>query len=324
MRSRPEYFGKDGAGKDDAGVENMQIFQIISFILLCFLFSLLPAYAAEVSLEKVLPSPACAPGWVMDEKVTLYNKDTLFDRIDGEAELYFPYGFEMLASARYASKQNPQIAVDADIYKMGSLLDAFGMYANYRRKDDADIKIGAEGTVSPSQLFFYQGRYLVRLQVTGATSLGQDVLLACARSITHNLPAETKRPKELEALMMPSVVQKSERYIAQSLLGYDFFRRGLMADTVLKGEEAQVFVVLEDSQDAARKALEQYRENVKTSGKDVRVTETQGRISLKAVDSLYGNVLVTQVGRHLVGAIRFKNTSLAEQLVDQIRKRLGN
>lgn len=302
----------------------MKITRIIPFILLCFLCSPLPVSAAEVSLEKVLPSPACAPGWVMDEKVTLYNKDTLFDRIDGEAELYFPYGFEMLATARYASKQNPRIAMDADIYKMGSLLDAYGMYANYRRRDDTDIKIGAEGSVSSSQLFFYQGRYLVRLQVTGATSLGQDVFLACARAITQNLPADTNRPKELEMLMIPAVVRKSERYIAQSLLGYDFFRRGLIADAVLKGEKSQVFVVLEDSQDAARKALEQYRENVKTSGKDMRVTETQGRISLKAVDSLYGNVLVTQVGRHLVGAIRFKNASLAEQLVGQIRKRLGN
>jgi hypothetical protein len=292
--------------------------------LLCSFFVTLQVDAADVSLEKVLPTPACAPGWVMDEKVTLYNKDTLFDRINGEAELYFPYGFEMLASARYASKQNPQIAVDADVYKMGSLLDAFGMYANYRRKDDADIKIGAEGTVSSSQLFFYQGRYLVRLQVTGTTSLGQDIFLACAQAITQNLPAGINRPKELDALMIRAVVRKSERYIAQSLLGYDFFRRGLIADAVLKGEESQVFVVLEDSQDAARKALEQYQENVKTSGKDVRVSETQGRTSLKAVDSLYGNVLVTQVGRNLVGAIRFKNAALAEQLVDQIRKQLGN
>ena len=302
----------------------MHMTRSILFIFLCSLFTAVPSGAVYVSLEKVLPSPACVLGWIMDEKVMLFNKDTLFDRIDGEAELYFPYGFEMLASARYASKQDPQIAVDADVYKMGSLLDAFGMYANYRRKDDAEIKVGADGTVSSSQLFFYQGRYLVRLQVTGTTNLDQNVFLACARAITQNLPPNTDRPKELEMVMIPAVIQKSVRYIAQSLLGYDFFRRGLIADAILKGEEMQVFVVLEDSRDAALKAFEKYSENLKASGIDARVIRTHGHISLKAVDPLYGNIFVEHVGHYLIGGVRFKNAFAAEQLVDQIRKRLGD
>jgi len=294
----------------------------ILFIFLSFLFTSVSSGAAEVSMEKVLPTPECAPGWIVDDKVALFNKETLFERIDGEAELYFPYGFEMLAAARYASKKNPQIAVDADIYQLGSLLDAFGMYANYRRKDDAEIKVGADGTISSSQLFFYQGRFLVRLQATGTTNLDQNVFLACARAITQNLPTNVNRPKELEMVMIPAVMQKSVRYIAQSLLGYDFFRRGFIADAVLKGEEMQVFIVLEDSRDASRKAFEQYSENLKTSGIDVHVIETDGQISLNAVDPLYGNVFVEQVGRYLIGSVRFKNTSAAKQLVDQIRKRI--
>ena len=297
---------------------------IIPFLLFCSFFLTMPAGALEFSPGGILPSPACAPGWIIDDKVVLYNKDTLFDRIDGEAELYFPYGFETLASARYASKQNPEIAVDADVYKMGSLLDAFGMYANYRRKNDAEIKIGAEGTLSLSQLFFYQGRYFVRLQVTGATSLDQDVFLSCAQAITKNLPTNTGRPKELEILMIPAVVEKSERYIAQSLLGYDFFRRGIIADAVLKGEEMQVFVVIEDSPNAVQRAFEHYSESLRTSGKEVRVIETHDKVSLNAVDPLYGNVFVERVGRYLIGSIRFKNAVVAEQLVDQIKKRLTN
>jgi hypothetical protein len=296
--------------------------RILSFLFFCTFIVSISSNAVDVPLEKVLPSSACAHGWVMDGKVTLYNKDTLFERINGEAELYFPYGFEMLASARYANAKNPQIAMDADVYKMGSLLDAFGMYTNYRRRDDADIKIGAEGTRSSSQLFFYQDRYLVRIQVTGATDLVQGVFLACAKAITKNLPSNTKKPKELEALNIPALVQKSERYIAQSLLGYDFFRKGLIADAALKGEEAQVFVVLEDSPATARKVFEQYRETLKTSGTGLRVTETQGLISLKAIDPLYGNVLVEQHGRHVIGVIKYKNYATAEQLAEQVRNRL--
>jgi uncharacterized protein DUF6599 len=291
-------------------------------IIIITLFTSLPAAQAQSGMEKFLPAPSCTEGWSMDGKVTLYDKDTLSDRIDGEAELYFPYGFTVLAYGRYESKKNPNIAIDADVYAMGSLLDAFGMFANYRKKDSIDIVVGAEGIVSPSQVFFYQDKYFVRLQVTGAASMGQDVLLACARAIAKNLPQSVAKPKELDAFSVAGVVKKSERYLAQSLLGYDFFRRGIMADAIVEGETVQIFIVFEDSREVARKAFDQYRSYLKTSNKDIPVADMPDRISLKAVDPLYGNVFVEQAGQYVFGVVRAKDSSLAIPLVEQLRKRL--
>jgi hypothetical protein len=296
-------------------------------VLIAFLFSLIASNPGQVAVypaEKALPMQACAEGWVMDGKVTLYDKDGLFDRVNGESELYFPYGFEVLAYARYENKKDRSIAVDADVYTMGSLLDAFGMFANYRRKDATEAGIGAEGMVTPSQLLFYQDRYFVRLQVTGATTVDQAVLLACAGAIAKNLPPNSGRPKELDALAVPAVVKKSERYVAQSLLGYDFFHAGLIADALLNGMVVQVFLVPERSRDAARKTFDQYRAYLKQSGNDVRVTEAQGRTLLEAIDPLYGAVLVEQAGRHLVGAVRVKDGLAARQLIEQLRARVGS
>jgi hypothetical protein len=258
----------------------------------------------------------------MEEKVALYTKDTLFERINGESELYFPYGFEVLASARYANKENPQVAMEADVYKMGSLLDAFGIYANYRRLDDGSVKIGAEGFVSPSQLLFYQDRYFVRLQASGTLDVEQEVFLSCARAVSRNLPRNLSQPKELELFMMPAVKVRSERYIAQSLLGYAFFRRGLIADAILEGEALKVFIVLEESVNAARKAFDQYREYLKTSGQEVQVTESPDKTSIAAVDPLYKNVYIEHFGRYLIGAVNFKKTSAGKQLMEQLRRRL--
>jgi hypothetical protein len=295
----------------------------ISFILLCWIVSTVPVFAAEGTIGNVLPSPACAEGWVMREKAILYDKENLFDRINGEAELYFPYGFERLAFARYQSVRKPEIAVDADVYRMRSLLDAFGIYASYRRKEDAVVDTGAGGTISPSQLFFYQDRYFVRLQATGTSTLESDVFIACARAISRNLPRNAGRPEELEAFTIPAVVPKSERYIAQSLLGYDFFRRGLIADATLDAERMQLFLVPEDSPDAAAKVFERYLSYLQASGKDVRVTGGPAPNSLDAIDPLYGNVHVEQEGRFIIGAVRAKSTSAAKQLVGELRKHVG-
>jgi hypothetical protein len=274
-------------------------------------------------MEKLLPVPACADGWVLDGKVTLYDKDSLFDRINGESELYLPYGFTALAYGRYESRKDPKIALDADVYAMGSLLDAFGMFANYRRKGAAAAAVGVEGTVSSSQLLFYQDRYLVRLQVTGTTTIDESVLLACGRSISRKLPPSTTRPKELDALAVPAVVKTGERYIASSLLGYEFFRRGLMADAVLGKDEVQVFLVLESNADAARTAFDRYHASLGTGMSGVQVTASQGRMTLEAIDPLYGAVVVQQSGRFVAGAVRIRDRLAAKQLVEQVLARAG-
>lgn len=301
----------------------MQKTYSITLIIIWLLYAPITIYAVETDIAKVLPAPACIEDWPMDGKVTLFDKDTLFDHINGESELYFPYGFEVLAFARYVNRNNPQAAFDADIYKMGSLLDAFGMYANYRRKDDMDVNVGAEGTASSSQLLFYQDRYFVRLQSSGTTNPGSDIFLACARAISQKLPQNTGRPKELEAFIAPAIERKSMRYIAQSLLGYEFFRKGIVADAVLNDEHFQVFLVLENSREAARKAFDQYGEYLKISEKNVQIAQMQPQILLKASDPLYGNVVVEQAGQFIFGAVRVKNTSGAQQLIEKLYKQIS-
>jgi hypothetical protein len=298
-------------------------YRISLLIILWMLQAPIAVCAVESDIAKALPAPACSKDWPMDGQPALFDRDTLFDHINGESELYFPYGFEMLAFARYQNINNPQAAFDADIYKMGSLLDAFGMYANYRRKNDVDVNVGAEGTASSSQLLFYQDRYFVRLQASGTSNPGPDIFLACARAISEKLPRNTGRPRELEAFMNAEIAPKSMRYIAQSLLGYDFFRKGIVADAILNDEQVQVFLVLENSSQAGRKAFDRYGEYLKTSDKNVQITRTPHRISLNARDPLYGTVVAVQAGQYIFGAVRVKDASKARQLIEKLCKRIS-
>ena len=294
------------------------------FIFLIIIMALSnPVRAADLSIKDVLPGKSFAKDWVIEEKAKLYDKDTLFDHIDGEAELYFPYGFDALATASYVNKQNPDLSIVADVYRMASVLDAFGIYSNYRKANNLWVTIGAEGFVSSSQLMFYQDRYFVRLQISGATSLPKDTFLACARAISGNLPAGSGPPKELEVMKIPALVPKSERYLAQSLLGYVFFRRGIIADAAAQDEKMQIIVIHEDTPAAARKTFDQYYSYLKTEVQGIQVTDNPTRRQVIAVDPLYGGVLVEQSGRYIIGAVRVKNTSVAKQLIEQLRGRIS-
>jgi hypothetical protein len=287
-------------------------------LILCLSISL-PVPAAEEQTAKFLPFPECVKGWAATEKIVFYNKDNLFERINGEAEIYFPFGFDLLASARYQSSVNPQIAIDADIYRMGSLLDAFGIYAGYRRADDAGAGIGADGVISSSQLLFYQDRYFVRLQATGTLEIDKNIFLVCGGAISANIALNPGKPKELDPFRMPGIEKNSERYM-KSLLGYSFLRRGIIADAKSGTEQFQVFIVFEDSGAAARNAFDQYVSYLRASGPDTMVIDTKEIISMSGIDPLYGKVFLRLSGQYLFGAVRFSNVSAAGQFIEKMLK----
>jgi hypothetical protein len=301
----------------------MKIDCLNALLLLSLLFiaPVSTAAAENSAMHPILPAGGCAEGWVMDDKPALFTEETLFDHINGEAELYFPYGFDALATARYVKKDAPGSEVMADVYRMGSLLDAFGIWSNYRKADAPACNLGDDCVLSSSQMLFYQGRYFVRLQATGTPAPGQDVFLACGRALSRNLPSGKGRPGELEIFHLPGVVPKTERYLPQSVLGYPFFRRGVTAEANLNGERAQVFVVFEDSAAAARKAFDLYHASLKEEGRTAKLSEKEGRISLEGIDPLYGKVIVEQSDRYLIGAIRLKDSAAARPVIEELKNR---
>jgi len=282
----------------------------------------LHAAGAENSpMLSILPAGGFAGGWIMDGKPALFTQDTLFDHINGEAELYHPFRFDMLATARYVNRGSPGREIAVDVYRMGSPLDAFGIWSNYRKADTPGCAAGADCVLSASQLLFYQDRYFVKVQATGDSVPAPDAFLACAQALSRNLPAGRGRPGELDLLRVRGVVPKTERYVARSLLGYRFFRRGLTAVAAAGGERAQVFVLIEESATASRQAFDQYLSSLKEAGKDVRLTSTGDRAALEGSDPLYGRVRVEQSGRYLVGAIRLQDAVAVKPVIEEMKAR---
>lgn len=255
----------------------------------------------------------------MEGKVNGNTKDTLYEYINGESELYFPYGFEIVGSALYMKVSNPNIALVADVFKMGSLLDAFGIYSNYRMPYAEKVKIGSEGFVTQSQLMFYKDRYFVRLAASGTLTLERAVFIACAEAIAKNLPGGSSRPKKLELLKIPDVIPQTEKYIAQSVLGYAFFRKGLIADATLDGEPLRVFVILDESVKASGHTFDQYTRYLKESGVQPQISKDTRGITLIAQDPLYKGVIMRQTGSYLLGAINLKDPVKAASLIDRLQ-----
>ncbi len=290
-------------------------------ILCFFLLSLVaaPLDAAEDREKRVLPASGFFAGWALEGPIKKYTGEDLFEYINGEAELYLQFGFKILTTGLYLKEGDDKRGIAADVYEMGSVLEAFGIYANYRKPEVEPVKAGTDGFVGPSQLMFYQGRYFVQLNASGAATQDQAVFLTLAGLISKNLPASPQSPPELTLLKIPALIPRTEKYIPQSVLGYPFFKKGLTAQALLDGRPFRIFVLLEGSIEGARQTAQAYEKALKEKGVAMKKEpESSGEIFC-AHDPLYGGMCLQPFGKYVLGVIDLQDPAQGLPLIRQLQ-----
>ncbi len=281
-----------------------------------------PSYAAASRPVAALLPSVCAPGWAMDGKVATYTPETLYKYIDGEAELYLPYGFGEAAVAMYVPPGGKGSGIVANVFRMGSLLDAFGIFASYRDPTAEQAGPGAEGFIDESQLMFYQDRYFVRIEVSGAVPGVAGALRSCAETVSRNLPPANDRPRELEFLKVPGAVPLTERYYSSGLLGHGFFGRGLTGEVTLGGQRVKSVVMLGASDEAAARIFDDYAKYLKAAGVTPEITGEKKSAVLHVIDPLYKGVVLRRSGRFVVGVTGLKEPHAGDALTALLVERL--
>jgi len=298
---------------------------LLSIIILTLLISIVNGLAlADINpIESLLPVPGFADGWVIDGKINRYTAENLYVYINGEAELYLPYGFEILGSAFYSRGDNARSGIVADVYRMGSPIDAFGIYSNYRDTGAELVRIGAEGFISESQLMFFKDRYFVRLSVSGTVTDERSLLIQCAENIAGKIPGSTSQPEVLGILGITGIVPDTIKYFAQSVLGYAFFKRGLTAEIVVEGEPARIFVILCGSPEASSRMLDNYINYLKESGANAERTGNESEMTVVTQDPLYKGTVIRRSGGYLFGVTKLKDPLKAIPVVSRMQSRIN-
>jgi hypothetical protein len=291
------------------------------FILVAVLFIASPASAAEKALETLLPT-SCASGWVMEGKVATYTPENLYKYINGEAELYLPYGFRKAATVMYVKPGSKGVGIVANILEMGSPLDAFGIYANFRSPTLEQIKVGAEGFLDESQLMFYQNRYFVQIEASGALTQADSLFRSCADAISRNLPDEKEKPRQIGFLKVTGTVPLTERYYAAGLLGHSFFGKGFTAEVMIGDTPAKSLLMLGGSEEGARRVFTEYAKYLTKSGATPQMSSDKGSITMHVIDPLYKGVVLRQSGHYVVGVVGLKEPHEGDGIVAQMLKLL--
>src|SRR4030043_1728339 len=100
-------------------------------------------------------------GWKQSGEVQTFIPKTLFEYINGAADLYITYDFQELKVAEYLNEKKASVIVDVYCHK--TPIHAFGIYSQERLSNANFLDIGAQGYIEQNILNFLIGPYYVKI-----------------------------------------------------------------------------------------------------------------------------------------------------------------
>jgi hypothetical protein len=268
----------------------------------------------------LLPGSDDLPGWVRSTEPEVFDADTLYEYINGQAPLFLDYGFQDVATAEYTGTADDRSLV-VDIYRMVGSAEAFGIFAAERTPGDLPADVGVDGYVGSNVLNFWKGPYYVKLvSYTFGDDTG-DVLLQVARSVAARIPGRFGPPPLFDLLPAKHRVYGSERFIPRAFLGQSYLTRGYQIDYDRDGMTYRCVLVDAGSTDAAAEALERYAAFLESQGR--AVVRGQDDPPLVVVNGDTTSAIFTG-GTYLAGVMESRDADTAAEVAREFAGTLTN
>jgi len=266
-------------------------------------------------LQSLIPQKDLPKGWILVDRPQVYTKKTLFERINGQADLFFKYGFQKSVFAVYQNQKDKENQVELDIYDMGSVLHAFGIFSRFRNGDRPG-RVGLDSYFEDQSGFFYKGKYFV---ILFGTESNPDLLRDWSLLISEKIPDHSPPPREIGFFPKEGLKPGSIQYFPEGLLGRKFLGRGFQGTYTDKVEvevegkvkdknkaktedkEFKLFIAVFKNSQEAINALNHFRDDLAKKGKVYQFESN----TLREEGDGRGEVLVAQRGAYLLGAIGF-------------------
>jgi hypothetical protein len=161
----------------------------------------------KVTSDLALLLPDTIHGWKVTQKDALYSKDTLYDYIDGGAELYLSYGFKRVINRTYVKPQQPDMVVD--IFDMDTSQNAYGVFSH--SMETVETTFGQGSQYSEGLLLFWKGHYYISIMAHPETAESKKALFDLGKKIDRAIGEEGPLPAILNLLPQRALIRESIR-----------------------------------------------------------------------------------------------------------------
>ena len=274
-----------------------------------------PGVAAPGMAAKDVRFPQIA-GWRLAAEIQRFEPKTLYEYINGAADLYLACNFEELQVAEYGDAKKASIILE--VYRHRTPRDAFGIYSQERLPEAAVVPVGAQGYIDTNILNFVAGRYYVKISSANTGAEDREVLQAFATKLEGNLDEKGGLPALLTAFPAEGKKNNSEKYIVRNFLGYPFFSAVFTADYELSGRKFRLFIIEAADEKECREIVQKYSQKVKAPDGSVN----EGRHTMS--DPHHGIVDLYWKGRYIWGAVDLADAELRSRYLKLVEARMAD
>ena len=255
-----------------------------------------------------------ATGWKQSGEIQTFVPKTLFEYINGAADLYMSYDFEELKVAEYVNEKKASVIVD--VYRHATPTHAFGIYSQERLPNTNFLNIGVQGYVEKNLLNFLMGTYYIKINSFNTGSEDQEVLLTFGKKVAGNLGGKGSFPSLLATFPPEGKVKNSDKFISKKFLGYPFLHSAFTADYEISSEKFKLFVIETGDEKECRNMIRKYLDQAGKIQKDV----TEGRYTIS--DPHHGEVDLNWQGAHIWGILNLNDRDLRSKFLNLLEKNL--
>ncbi|MDH3255473.1 MAG: hypothetical protein OEM62_10805 [Acidobacteriota bacterium] len=154
--------------------------------------------------------PDDVAGWIASDEVSVYDPESIFDYIDGHAEVYLAYGMKRCLARRYSGPDG-EADIVLDLFELASPADAYGVFTH--DLDGDTVGIGTASLMRYGWLSFWQGPYFVSIVAEGESERSTKAVLELGRATAVLLPTEGAVPAIVAALPAAGLDPRSVRFL---------------------------------------------------------------------------------------------------------------
>lgn len=193
------------------------------FVLALLAVAAIPVAAQPPEIH--VPTPE---GWNQVDQEYRYDRDNLWEYINGAAELFLTFSFRELIVADFEQGDG---AISVSVYDMGRPLDAFGVFESEKPAKAEVLKdIGSAAVLqAPYQGLLLKDRFYVKIEAGGG-DVSAEALKSALTDVAAGLPGEIGLPTALAALPEEGRVPGSVAYAGGNFLGFEDLKACLYAD----------------------------------------------------------------------------------------------
>jgi hypothetical protein len=215
-------------------------------------------------LTKAIPG-----GWKLTGPVEQYTPQSLYEKIDGLADLFLSYDVAGLTVASYRKPADLDVLLDVFIYDMGTPTNAFGVFSVERSSDEPAVDIGRAAYRSEASVFVWKGQYYLKIVTADSSTELGSVALPLAQQVAAVLPDSGEKVWGLGAMPRANLVPNSLRYFRVDAMGLDFMRNTYTAQHRRGADVINVFLSRQESLGAAKAVAGQYVLHAERYGRPV-------------------------------------------------------